>query len=58
MTVFFWFLVKSYLSSVCVYSSVPVTVDKSRFTRYQINTAMFIWSGGRNNDECEGKNKV
>ena len=40
MAVFFWYLVKIDLSSVryCIYTC---TLDKSRFTRHQKNTAMF-----------------
>ena len=43
MSVFFWYLVKHDLFSV--YATVEYT---SLFTRYQNNTAMFIWSGCRN----------
>ena len=42
MTVFFWYLVKSELSSVRVYSILHWQIS---FTRYQNNTAMFIWPG-------------
>ena len=40
----FWYLVKSNLSSLNVYISVHWTLDKSLFTKYQKNTAMFNWS--------------
>ena len=44
MAVFFWYLVKSDLTSVryILYSRIQ---NKSLFTRFQYNTAMFIWSG-------------
>ena len=41
--VFFWYLVKRDLSSVR-YCTYTCTLDKSRFPRYQKNSAMLNWS--------------
>ena len=40
MAVFFWYLVKSDLSSAQLYTC---TLDKSHFKSYQKNTALFNW---------------
>ena len=42
MAVYFWYLVKGNLSGTLLYNRVHYM---SIFTRYQKNTAMFIWSG-------------
>ena len=44
MGVWFWYLVQSYLSDVQCTRVQKRTLDKSIFTCYQKNTAMFNWS--------------
>ena len=43
MDVFFWYLGENGLSTVHVYVQWRI-LNKSLFTRYQKNTAMFSWS--------------
>ena len=44
MAVFLWYLVKSDLSSLHLYSGVHWTVDMLLYARYHKNTVMFNWS--------------